>query len=211
MSNIYLILTLVFMQVACNKVANRFGFGSSEQKNGPEDEAAPHPFEVTEQEQVGGLTSSASEQSSNEVNPGMQQATNSQQMELNQGEGSKEQEAPSGSQVANEAKLTCNAESPALVIFDRESKSLFFCDRGVWSPVLTNQESQLRPQEQGQVPAGAGAAGMHRQFVIRPSTDTFLCTQSEKFPKSYICSKKDRLLRKKGYKPGAETALTEGP
>ncbi|NRA43647.1 MAG: hypothetical protein HRU09_01695 [Oligoflexales bacterium] len=202
MNNLSVIFFLVFV-MSCNKISDRFGFGSNDSES--EEQSTPHPFEVTEQEEQGeSMSPQAAEQQDQQV----AQKVSEGQVELPQ----QSQPSPGSDTAAGlDSKFACTSNSPALVIFDRESQSFFYCDRGTWSPASLPTGNQVN-QKQGNVPGGSeGGIGLSQHFVIRPQTDSFLCTQSENFPKSYICSKKDRVLKKKGYQKEVETTLTEGP
>ena len=165
--------------VACNNISDRFGFDNSDAGKDPSKKNEPHPFEVTEQSQQ------------EELNPQQDQPTDNLK------------------QVGPDSKFTCETESPALVMYDREAKGLFYCNQGAWSPIASQDKEEHKGQNLGQVSADKGKLHLRNQFLIKPSTDSFLCTQSENYPKSYICSKKDRML-KKVHNQRAETTLTRG-
>lgn len=160
-------------------MASRFGFDNSEKGPDSVEQNAPHPFEVIEQSEQEGLDRLQEEQDSNIK------------------------------QASIDSKFTCEADSPALVMYDREAQGLYFCNRGAWSPIASKNQEQGKGENLGQAPMNTQKFARQEQFVIRPSTDSFLCTQSENFPKSYICSKQDRLL-KKANKHQADTVLTKG-
>lgn len=111
--------------------------------------------------------------------------------------------------VTTPNNFECAEGSPALVKYDKDSQGFFYCNQGTWTQVAFPVPEKILEKKQEITVDGADKV-RQKNFIIKPQTDSFLCTQSESFRNSYICSKKNRVLSKQAEKKN-ETTLTEGP